>query len=136
MFFYSYFFSQDYTKGELLTGFLKKELIDVLTPICVSHQEARKTITDEIVMEYMNTIYFYHTFQAASFHYYHHLRHSLLWLIYTTQDAVKCFFKMEKKTLIKKVNKRLDNLNKLRWHWNRFNFVLSTKMILNYRKRW
>jgi len=44
---------QDYTKGELLTGFLKKELIDVLTPIVTAHQEARKTITDEIVKEYM-----------------------------------------------------------------------------------
>lgn len=44
---------QDYTKGELLTGFLKKELIDVLTPIVTAHQEARKTITDEIVQEFM-----------------------------------------------------------------------------------
>jgi len=44
---------QDYTKGELLTGFLKKELIDVLTPIITAHQEARKTITDEMVKEYM-----------------------------------------------------------------------------------
>jgi len=44
---------QDYTKGELLTGFLKKELIDVLTPIVTAHQEARKVITDEIVKEYM-----------------------------------------------------------------------------------
>jgi len=44
---------QDYTKGELLTGFLKKELIDVLTPIVTAHQEARKNITDEIVKEYM-----------------------------------------------------------------------------------
>merc|ERR1711971_1493751 len=44
---------QDYTKGELLTGFLKKELIDVLTPIVTAHQEARKTITDEMVKEYM-----------------------------------------------------------------------------------
>jgi len=44
---------KDYTSGELLTGFLKKELIDVLTPICVSHQEARKNLTDEIVKEFM-----------------------------------------------------------------------------------
>jgi len=43
----------DYTKGELLTGFLKKELIDVLTPICTAHQEKRKTITDDIVLEFM-----------------------------------------------------------------------------------
>jgi tryptophanyl-tRNA synthetase len=44
---------QDYTSGELLTGFLKKELIDVLTPICVNHQEVRKTVTDEMVQEFM-----------------------------------------------------------------------------------
>jgi len=44
---------EDYTSGKLLTGFLKKELIDVLTPICVSHQEARKNLTDEIVKEFM-----------------------------------------------------------------------------------
>jgi len=44
---------KDYTSGELLTGFLKKELIDVLTPICVGHQEARKNVTDEMVKEYM-----------------------------------------------------------------------------------
>jgi len=36
-----------------LTGFLKKELIEVLTPICTAHQEARKTITDEDVLEFM-----------------------------------------------------------------------------------
>jgi len=44
---------EDYTSGELLTGFLKKELIDVLTPIVVAHQEARKTITDGTVLEFM-----------------------------------------------------------------------------------
>merc|ERR1711894_33657 len=44
---------KDYTSGELLTGFLKKELIDILTPICTTHQEARKTITDETVQKFM-----------------------------------------------------------------------------------
>ena len=44
---------QDYTSGELLTGFLKKELIDVLTPIIEEHQKRRKTITDEMVAEFM-----------------------------------------------------------------------------------
>ena len=47
------FLLQDYTKGELLTGFLKKELIDVITPICTVHQEKRKAITDDIVLEFM-----------------------------------------------------------------------------------
>ena len=36
-----------------LPGFLKKELIDVLTPIIMAHQEVRKTNTDEMVKEYM-----------------------------------------------------------------------------------
>ena len=36
-----------------LPGFHKKELIDVLTPIVTAHQEARKTIIDEMVQEYM-----------------------------------------------------------------------------------
>ena len=36
-----------------LPGFHKKELIDVLTPIVTAHQEERKTITDEMVKEYM-----------------------------------------------------------------------------------
>ena len=44
---------QDYSSGELLTGNLKKELIDILTPICTTHQEARKKVTDEVVMEFM-----------------------------------------------------------------------------------
>merc|ERR1712018_151932 len=44
---------EDYTSGELLTGFLKKELIEILTPICTAHQEARKNVTDETVREFM-----------------------------------------------------------------------------------
>lgn len=44
---------QDYTSGELLTGFLKKELIDVLTPIIEEHQKKRKTITDDMALEFM-----------------------------------------------------------------------------------
>ncbi|QQP55203.1 Tryptophan--tRNA ligase, partial [Caligus rogercresseyi] len=43
----------DYTSGELLTGFLKKEVIDILTPIITDHQAKRKTITDEVVKEFM-----------------------------------------------------------------------------------
>merc|ERR1719414_272826 len=44
---------KDYTSGELLTGFLKKELIDVLTPIIEDHQKRRKDITDEMAFEFM-----------------------------------------------------------------------------------
>eukprot|EP00096_Caligus_rogercresseyi_P005351 TRINITY_DN2064_c0_g1_i1.p1 TRINITY_DN2064_c0_g1~~TRINITY_DN2064_c0_g1_i1.p1 ORF type:complete len:431 (+),score=115.17 TRINITY_DN2064_c0_g1_i1:48-1295(+) len=44
---------KDYTSGELLTGFLKKEVIDILTPIITDHQAKRKTITDEVVKEFM-----------------------------------------------------------------------------------
>lgn len=43
----------DYTSGELLSGFLKKELIDILTPLVLEHQERRKTVTDDHVKEFM-----------------------------------------------------------------------------------
>jgi tryptophanyl-tRNA synthetase len=43
---------QDYTSGQLLTGYLKKELIDVITPMILQLQEKRKTVTDEMVMEF------------------------------------------------------------------------------------
>jgi hypothetical protein len=36
-----------------LTGELKKELIDIVTPIITEIQEKRKTITDEMVFEFM-----------------------------------------------------------------------------------
>lgn len=42
-----------YTSGELLTGFLKKELIEILQKIVAEHQERRKTVTDETVFKYM-----------------------------------------------------------------------------------
>jgi len=44
---------RDYSSGELLSGFLKKELIDVLTPLVISHQEKRKSVTDELIREFM-----------------------------------------------------------------------------------
>merc|ERR1711981_947182 len=44
---------EDYTSGKLLTGYLKKELIEILTPICTAHQEARKNVTDETVLKFM-----------------------------------------------------------------------------------
>ena len=45
--------NQDYTSGDLLTGFLKKELIDTITPIIVEHQKQRAKVTDDLVMEFM-----------------------------------------------------------------------------------
>ena len=44
---------KDYTSGELLTGFLKKELIDVLTPMIQEFQTNRAKVTDDIVREFM-----------------------------------------------------------------------------------
>ena len=46
---------QDYLSGDLLTGDLKKILIDVLTPMVVEHQARRKGITDSLAMEFMQT---------------------------------------------------------------------------------
>lgn len=42
-----------YTKGQLLTGDLKKELISVLQKIVLTHQENRKKLTDEVVKQFM-----------------------------------------------------------------------------------
>lgn len=44
---------KDYTSGELLTGHLKKELIDILQNIVKEHQERRQAVTEEVVLEYM-----------------------------------------------------------------------------------
>ena len=44
---------QDYTSGDLLSGFLKKELIDVLQPMVAKHQEARKQVTDDVIKQFM-----------------------------------------------------------------------------------
>ena len=44
---------KDYTKGELLTGHLKKELIEVLQKLIATHQECRKKVTDEVVKAFM-----------------------------------------------------------------------------------
>lgn len=44
---------KDYSSGALLTGELKKILIDVLTPLVQQHQERRSKITDEILKQYM-----------------------------------------------------------------------------------
>uniref|UniRef100_A0A8C5XCC9 Tryptophan--tRNA ligase, cytoplasmic n=1 Tax=Microcebus murinus TaxID=30608 RepID=A0A8C5XCC9_MICMU len=44
---------KDYTSGAMLTGELKKMLIDVLQPLIAEHQARRKEVTDEIVREFM-----------------------------------------------------------------------------------
>ena len=44
---------QDYTSGELLTGFLKKELIGVLQKLVAEHQGRRAKVTDEMVKRFM-----------------------------------------------------------------------------------
>ncbi|XP_013386547.1 LOW QUALITY PROTEIN: tryptophan--tRNA ligase, cytoplasmic-like [Lingula anatina] len=44
---------QDYTSGELLTGYLKKELIELLQPLVRAHKERRQKITDEQIKEFM-----------------------------------------------------------------------------------
>lgn len=43
---------KDYTSGELLTGYLKKELIGILQKLIADHQEARKAVTDEVIAQF------------------------------------------------------------------------------------
>lgn len=42
-----------YSKGKLLTGEVKKELIKILQELVGKHREARAKVTDEVVAEYM-----------------------------------------------------------------------------------
>ncbi|NXE26128.1 SYWC protein, partial [Ardeotis kori] len=44
---------QAYTSGALLTGELKKVLIETLQPLIAAHQERRKQVTDEVVKQFM-----------------------------------------------------------------------------------
>ncbi|KAH1171388.1 tryptophan--tRNA ligase, cytoplasmic [Mauremys mutica] len=44
---------QAYTSGALLTGELKKVLIETLQPLIAAHQQRRKQITDEMVKQFM-----------------------------------------------------------------------------------
>ncbi|XP_070571106.1 tryptophan--tRNA ligase, cytoplasmic-like [Ptychodera flava] len=44
---------QDYSSGKLLTGELKKVLIEILQPLIKQHKERRAAVTDETVKEYM-----------------------------------------------------------------------------------
>lgn len=43
----------DYRSGELLSGFMKKELIEVLQPLVAEHQKRRILVTDEVIQEFM-----------------------------------------------------------------------------------
>lgn len=47
------FFTQQYESGELLTGYLKKELIDVLQKLVGDHQSRRANVTMDVVKQYM-----------------------------------------------------------------------------------
>jgi tryptophanyl-tRNA synthetase len=44
---------KSYSSGDMLTGELKKELIDLLTPLVTNLQEKRKTVTDDVVQQFM-----------------------------------------------------------------------------------
>ncbi|KAJ8950259.1 hypothetical protein NQ314_007947 [Rhamnusium bicolor] len=44
---------QDYESGELLSGDLKKLLINCLTPILTDHQHRRAQVTDELLQQFM-----------------------------------------------------------------------------------
>lgn len=42
-----------YSKGEMLSGEIKKLAIETLQPIVAEHQEKRKLVTDEILDQFM-----------------------------------------------------------------------------------
>lgn len=44
---------KDYTSGELLTGYLKKELIEILQKIVGEHRKLRATVTEDLVKQFM-----------------------------------------------------------------------------------
>ncbi|XP_062502294.1 tryptophan--tRNA ligase, cytoplasmic-like [Corticium candelabrum] len=44
---------EDYESGRMLTGELKKVLIDVLTKLVDGHRERRKAVTDDVVRQFM-----------------------------------------------------------------------------------
>lgn len=44
---------KDYSSGKLLTGELKQILVETVTPLVLAIQEKRKTITDDMVKEFM-----------------------------------------------------------------------------------
>lgn len=42
-----------YTKGELLSGELKAKAIEILQPIVAEHQLRRKSVTDDVLEQFM-----------------------------------------------------------------------------------
>jgi tryptophanyl-tRNA synthetase len=46
-------FVRDYSSGKLLTGELKKILLEVLQELVVQHQEPRKEVTLDVVQQFM-----------------------------------------------------------------------------------
>lgn len=44
---------KDYTSGELLTGYLKKELIEILQKMISEHRKRRVDVTDDVVKQFM-----------------------------------------------------------------------------------
>lgn len=44
---------KNYTSGALLTGEIKKLLIDTIQPLIEQHQKRRAEITDDVVKEFM-----------------------------------------------------------------------------------
>lgn len=44
---------EDYAAGRMLTGEVKKALIEILTEMTKAHQEARAAVTDEDVRRFM-----------------------------------------------------------------------------------
>jgi len=44
---------EEFGSGRMSSGEIKQALIDVVTPLVLQHQEARKKVTDDIVKEYM-----------------------------------------------------------------------------------
>lgn len=44
---------KDYTSGELLTGYLKKELIEILQTIVGEHRKQRQDVTDDVIRQFM-----------------------------------------------------------------------------------
>uniref|UniRef100_A0A8C9QD00 Tryptophan--tRNA ligase, cytoplasmic n=1 Tax=Spermophilus dauricus TaxID=99837 RepID=A0A8C9QD00_SPEDA len=58
---------KDYSSGAMLTGELKKTLIDVMQPLIAEHQARRKEVTDEMVKEFMTPRQLSFHFQSFCF---------------------------------------------------------------------
>jgi tryptophanyl-tRNA synthetase len=44
---------EEYSSGRMLTGQIKQELVDVLTPLVLEHQRARAAVTDDVVRAFL-----------------------------------------------------------------------------------